>query len=604
MDFKKYFKEEDLKKLKESKEKILALKKETKEKIFDLKWGLKDLLRSSPSQEEQLERLNALYKRKSYDKVITLFESDESLKPNEEIVDKYLWSLWMNDGTEEKANKLAHEYNKKFKTDRWDEILGVYAMQQKWFDVALSYFDKSKHPTKYNRVKKIFDDYDSLYQEKKYKEVIEYFENKLYLSHSKTKHEIVYSYLWSLYQNSGTERKALEKTKVFLEKYGDSDRLFNLAGNINKHLGEYNKNDNIIFLNNAIFFYQKTGNDGEIKKVNDIIKNYKNPVWHLKVLHERKSYDKVITLFESDESLKTNEEIVNKYLWSLWMNDGTEEKANKLAHEYNKKFKTDRWDEILGVYAEQQKWFDVALSYFDKSKHPTKYNRVKKIFDDYDSLYQEKKYKEVIEYFENKLYLSHSKTKHEIVYSYLWSLYQNSGTERKALEKTKVFLEKYGDSDRLFNLAGNINKHLGEYNKNDNIIFLNNAIFFYQKTGNDEEIKKVNDIIKQQAKEAVAREKQLAKEAVAREKQLAKEAAQEKKNKTHEYSVSNGVKFCRYCGVDDGRSYRDCLRENGHKYNVKRVLKNKYSGPSGGYEYKPICKGCGEDSDYNYRDCN
>ena len=396
---------------------------------------------------------------------------------------------------QKKTRDLAHEYNKKFNTEEWDWFIGKYAEQQKRFDVALSYFDKSSDD--YNRVKKIFDDYDSLYKDEKYKEVIEYFENKLNLSHSKTKHEIVHKYLWSLYKNSGTEKKALEKTKVFLEKYGDSDRWFNLAGHINKYLGKHNKNDNIIYLNDALFFFQKTGNEEEIKIVNDIIKNYKNPEWLLKTYYDRKHYDKVITLFESDKSFKTNEEIVNKYLWSL---------------------------------------------------------------------------------------------------------YKNSGTEKKALEKTKVFLEKYGDSDRWFNLAGHINKYLGKHNKNDNIIYLNDALFFFQKTGNEEEIKIVNDIIKQQAKEAaarekqqtkeaVAREKQQTKEAVAREKQLAKEAAQDKKNKTHDYSISNGISYCRYCGGGDTAEIRSspCTRELGHKYTLR---KTKYNG------FQPICNTCGDERKY------
>ena len=63
---------------------------------MNFKKYLPDSLRFSYSQEEQLERLKALYEKKSYDKVITIFESDESLKTNKEIVHEYLWSLWGN----------------------------------------------------------------------------------------------------------------------------------------------------------------------------------------------------------------------------------------------------------------------------------------------------------------------------------------------------------------------------------------------------------------------------------------------------------------------------------------------------------------------------
>ena len=80
---------------------------------MNFKKYLPDALRFSYSQEEQLERLKALYEKGSYDKVITIFESDESLKTNEKIVHEYLWSLWSNNETL-KAKDLAHEYNKKF----------------------------------------------------------------------------------------------------------------------------------------------------------------------------------------------------------------------------------------------------------------------------------------------------------------------------------------------------------------------------------------------------------------------------------------------------------------------------------------------------------
>jgi hypothetical protein len=104
---------------------------------------------------------------------------------------------------------------------------------------------------------------------------------------------------------------------------------------------------------------------------------------------------------------------------------------------------------------------------------------------------------------------------------------------------------------------------------------------------------------KQIEKNKADREKQLVKENEAKQKQLAKEKAEEEKNKTHEYSVSNGIDFCRYCGLDSGYNYRDCKRQNGHQYSVKRVPISY----SVSFEYKPICKKCGLDSGYNHRDC-
>jgi hypothetical protein len=128
--------------------------------------------------------------------------------------------------------------------------------------------------------------------------------------------------------------------------------------------------------------------------------------------------------------------------------------------------------------------------------------------------------------------------------------------------------------------------------------------FKKNKIDREKQIAKENEAKqKQLEKDKADREKQLAKENEAKQKQLEKDKAEEEKNKTHEYSVSNGIDYCRYCGLDKGWSFRDCIRQNGHQYSVKRVLKSEYKGTRGGFEYKPICKKCGQDSGYNFRDC-
>ena len=617
MNFKKYFKEEDIKELKESKEKflelkkeskekILAVKKEAKEKIFDLKWGLKDLLRSSPSQEEQLERLNALYKRGSYDKVITIFESDESLKTNEKIVHEYLWSLWMNNETL-KAKDLAHEYNKKFNTKKWNWLIGRYAEQQKWFDVALSYFDKSSDSDEYNRVKKIFDDYDSLYLEKKYKEVIEYFENKLYKSHSKSDIEIINKYLWSLWHNSGTEKKAIEKTKEFLKEYGDQANWLNHIGKINFWLGEKYNND-INFFNEAISFYQKAANDTSVKEVND----------HIEKIAKEKQLAKVAAAKEEqlakeaaakEKQLVNSKRLINNLSlgkkYSMWnqprkrfigiTNDGTVKgslvKGDGII--------PSTWDSEMFLIVDAG---DGNVAFWNQSHKRfigiTNDGTVKGSLIKEDgiipSTWDSEKFLMVDAGYSNVAFWNQSHKRFIRI--------TNDGTVKGSPVKEDGIIPSNWDPEKFI-----VRRYLTEEEK---------------EVAKKEQLAKEKQLAKeavarekQLAKEAVAREKQLAKEAVAREKQLAKdladldkleaaEAAREKKNKTHEYSVSNGVKFCRYCGVSDGYSYRDCKRENGHKYNVKRVLKNEYSGPSAGYEYVPICKGCGEDSGYNFRDCN
>lgn len=87
------------------------------------------------------------------------------------------------------------------------------------------------------------------------------------------------------------------------------------------------------------------------------------------------------------------------------------------------------------------------------------------------------------------------------------------------------------------------------------------------------------------------------KEKAEKEKQLLKEKIEQQKNKTHEYSISNGIDYCRYCGKDKSWSRFDCTRENGHKYTIKREKKKSFYG-NDTFEYTPICKNCGKDDGY------
>lgn len=91
-------------------------------------------------------------------------------------------------------------------------------------------------------------------------------------------------------------------------------------------------------------------------------------------------------------------------------------------------------------------------------------------------------------------------------------------------------------------------------------------------------------------KEKVALEKVLVKLKADKEKQLAKEKAELEKNKTHEYSVSNGIHYCKYCGGDERWRKHDCQRELGHKYTLRRV-QNKIGFD---YSFQPVCNNCGD----------
>jgi hypothetical protein len=106
----------------------------------------------------------------------------------------------------------------------------------------------------------------------------------------------------------------------------------------------------------------------------------------------------------------------------------------------------------------------------------------------------------------------------------------------------------------------------------------------------DTRYKELKPLISNLKKEQIAKDKLLAKEKTEKEKQIAKEKAELEKNKTHEYSVSNGIHYCKYCGGDERWRKHDCQRELGHKYTLRRV-QNKIGFD---YSFQPVCNNCGD----------
>lgn len=120
----------------------------------------------------------------------------------------------------------------------------------------------------------------------------------------------------------------------------------------------------------------------------------------------------------------------------------------------------------------------------------------------------------------------------------------------------------------------------------------------------DTRYKELKPLISKRIKERINLEKIDAKRRADEAKQNENDKAAIEKQKTHEYSVSHGIHYCRYCG--GGESWRkfECKRELGHKYTLKRV-KNKIGHD---YSFQPVCNNCGDirhycqpDNKYNFK---
>jgi len=230
----------------------------------------KEKIRTSKELNEANEVIKKLYSEKNYKEVIEYIESYKELSDQEEMANRYLWSLWLNNGTEDRAFNEAKELNKKFNTKKWDIILGHYCKWKEWYDYALDYY-KNSDQKGYSEVNGIFNEYYLLFEQKKYQEVINYFESKLSKSVSKNCTKPADCFMWSLYKTNGKESKALEQVKIFLGKYPEQKEWNNLAGHILLFLGSKNKDANM--LKQAVNYYNKVSNQDAIDKANDKIKS-------------------------------------------------------------------------------------------------------------------------------------------------------------------------------------------------------------------------------------------------------------------------------------------------------------------------------------------
>jgi len=61
-------------------------------------------------------------------------------------------------------------------------------------------------------------------------------------------------------------------------------------------------------------------------------------------------------------------------------------------------------------------------------------------------------------------------------------------------------------------------------------------------------------------------------------------------NATHEFSVANGITYCKYCGFDSNSLH--CHREYGHRFTIKKVADpSRYSDEK---FLQPVCSKCGQ----------
>ena len=222
------------------------------------------------------DEFKALYAKESFDQIITNFKQfKDTLETNEEIVNTFLWSLWLFDGLEDEAYDQMQYYEKKHNTVRWIRLKGHYVKWKKWYHLALEFY-KDTDQEIYDEIDHIFIEYKDLNLEGRYNKVIQFFEKHLYNSISENTLWIGEIYVHALFQTQKHVFDAKLKVDEFLEQYPNHIPYLNLKAEIYSWIGQtYHDRFHI---KEAIQIYESLENSDLVKRLRDVSSDYQNEV--------------------------------------------------------------------------------------------------------------------------------------------------------------------------------------------------------------------------------------------------------------------------------------------------------------------------------------
>jgi len=324
-------------------------------------------------------------------------------------------------------------------------------------------------------------------------------------------------------------------------------------------------------------------------------------------LYEAEDYAKVISTFEQNEALlETDQNIVHRYLFSMWFYGDLEEETILKVWEFEAKFEnTERWNKLKGWYFCAKERYDTALLCFESSSE-LHYKQTKKIFDDFEDLYDGEQYLKAINYFESALRHSISKHTFYIAEKYCWALHENSETKENALSEVRRFIELHSDHIPFQTIEGKILSINGYLD--DNLDLLKEAADIFSKLKDKQNLQRTKErieYVKNLLKENTEEEKRqkgeqkeanrLAREQEKAAKQAEKEVAKSAKLSQHKIKSSRGILFCQYCGEEQKYCTGECHhRKNGHNFVYLKV--------DGAWEI--TCNLCGSHTRYKDFKCS
>jgi len=211
------------------------------------------------------------------------------------------------------------------------------------------------------------------YNDNKYENVIQLFDGEFKYTNDI---DLINKYLFSLFQINGCEEKAYDMGKEFCSQFKNkSYKLSGVMGSICKYLKYYEeaKEYFTIALEHEYDYIE------ELNEVSDRINEKQHQrteeneleIDKKRLIDEYKNgnYESAITIFEYTKLAKTEDvEIINYYLWSLFKNNETLDKAYEVGTDYiNKLENPAKLFLIMGHICKFLKKYKKAEYYFEKA---------------------------------------------------------------------------------------------------------------------------------------------------------------------------------------------------------------------------------------------
>jgi len=296
-------------------------------------------------------KLLEFYEDKKYLFYIKLFEAD--FQDDDSFVKNYIWSLYRNDGTEGKAYEKGKYYISKIENpeslsyvlgltcsylEKWTEAYDFYKncllrdidvqedidklidklIDKKEWETLIKFSDSANYKDKIENIFSALNDADD------YENIIGIFESLYFGSDDKYK---LKRYIYSLYNISLS--KALKKYKEFNSNFVDDKYWLWIGGKIYEASKEF---DSAFDLYKKVESIEEGYCSDDVKRVNYIL----NPEIHFKDLYDEEKYSEAISIFETQLKKTTDINIISPYIFSLYRNEGTEERGLEFGILYSK----------------------------------------------------------------------------------------------------------------------------------------------------------------------------------------------------------------------------------------------------------------------------